>query len=634
MEEINKMKAYLIHPDLTLGSNTIANNFFKVCRDELIKSIEVLIINNEQVLVSARPTNHDIVVFFNREDQDYSDEFINFLNDVIVRKSANQVRQDVLPMAIGKGMRIPPSIVSQVQSFDLVDELRRRSLSSEYYPLIATSLARTVITRLQPTLSKDNMKLFISHRRLDGEEIASAFCKELRGRAEQVFRDLIDIRVGEDAQEIIESNLKASDAVIFLDTPKTGESEWIEKEIRMALSLNLPIIWIRIGPSEERAPLKIVPSGRPHFELLEMSISESTVNPDILDKVIHKAFYISREHAKCVFDQMRQLKMITKENEIELIEKDPRNLIYQISIPRKGFKYYQRPMTHLIQIFGRSPKENDLREFVPKIENLGYNSHPVLGTIYDTPILLAPIPGQNCLEDCNSCLVDSFDEYIMAIQSINKASTIDNNSQKGIIISGAFPDCEPEHQQSLTDAVHAFSEAILSKNNKIIFGAHPTFQHLILNMAKKICPSNYKKSINLYISKYFVTEAVVNEYSDDMKVIATDVVQNDRMKSLSLMRKKMIEDQEAIALIALGGKTNGGGHLPGVDEEIELAKSVGIPVFIIGSVGGRTAQLSAAYQSNGWIDMPNNLSNLENEELMISKDYRNIANKILKHLNI
>ncbi|MFE3898553.1 MULTISPECIES: TIR domain-containing protein [unclassified Priestia] len=628
------MKAYLIHPDLTLGPNTIANNFFKVCRDELIESIEVLIINSEQVLVSARPTHHDVVVFFNKSDQDYSSGIINFLNDVIDGKSANQVRNDVIPIAIGKDMRIPPLVISQVQSFDLVDELRRRSLSSEYHPLIATSLARTVITRLQPTLSKDNMKLFISHRRLDGEEIAAAICKELRGRVDQVFRDLIDIRVGEDAQEVIESNLKASDAVIFLDTPKTGESEWIEKEIKMALSLNLPIIWIRIGSSEERVPLKTVPSGCPHFELLETISSENTVSTDIIDKVIDKAFYISREHAKCVFDQMRQLKMMAKENEIELIEKDPRHLIYQLSIPRKGFKYYQRPMTHLLQIFGRTPKETDIREFIPKIEQLGYNSHPVLGTIYDTPILLAPMSGQNCLENKNICLVDSFDEYIMAIQSINKASNSENNSTKGIIISGAFPDCEPDYQQSLTDAVHAFSEAILSKNGKIIFGAHPTFQHLILNMAKRMYPSNYKNLINLYISRYFVTEAVVNEYSNDMTVIATDVIQNDRKKSLSIMRKKMIEDPEAIALIALGGKTDVGGHLPGVDEEIELAKSLGIPVFVIGSVGGRTAQLSASYKNKGWIDVPNNLSDSENEELMISKDYRNIVNKILTHLNI
>ena len=47
------------------------------------------------------------------------------------------------------------------------------------------------------------MELFISHRRKDGELLAAAFYNEFRRRADEVevFRDLINIRVGQDAQE-------------------------------------------------------------------------------------------------------------------------------------------------------------------------------------------------------------------------------------------------------------------------------------------------------------------------------------------------------------------------------------------------------------------------------------------------
>ena len=47
---------------------------------------------------------------------------------------------------------------------------------------------------------------------------------------------------------------------------------------------------------------------------------------------------------------------------------DQRNMIYQISIPRSGFKYAQRPMTHLVQFMGRFPHKSDLDGFVPAIE--------------------------------------------------------------------------------------------------------------------------------------------------------------------------------------------------------------------------------------------------------------------------
>lgn len=625
------MTAHLIHPSLTVGESPIAIEFYEVCQDELSQHVQISPIRNEMVLKSVKLSKDDTIVFFNRNDQNYSPSFVSLLKDLYEVKNVEEIKNDVFPIAIESDMRTPPELISSIQSFDLIDQLRRRSLDIEYIPLIATTISRTIISRMQPTLSKDNMKLFLSHRRLDGEEIAANFYREFKARAENVFRDLIDIRVGEDAQEVIEENLRASDAVIFLDTPRVGESKWVEKELNMALSLNLPIVWVKIGADESRIQINTRPADKPHFIYSDLEELERKIEPSLIDEIINRAFNITRNYAQSVFDHMNRLKSLASEKGIEMTEVDQRNMIFQISIPRKGFKYFQRPMTHLIQFMGRFPHKNDLDSFIPAIEKLGY-TNSIIGPIYDTPILLGPIPGQVSQEQSN-CVVDSFDEYINTIQNLYEKPQARSGQKKGLIISGAFPDCEPEYQQHLTDAIYCFSEAIFNKSGEIIFGAHPTFQHLIFDMGKRKIPFNYRDVIHLYISKYFVTEPSLKEYSKSATVNATDIVDGDRDKSLSLMRQRMISDERAIALIALGGKTDRDGHVPGIDEEIELAKKAGIPVFIIGSVGGRTSQLSAEYKKRNWVDIPNNLSKSENNELMLSKDYSSIANKILSHLN-
>jgi 6-pyruvoyl-tetrahydropterin synthase len=629
------MKVYLLHPDFTMGEDTQAIDFFNACEKELQTHVDASIIRHEMALNAIRPSTSDIFVFFNRDDQMYSDSISSLLRDIVDVKSPEELRTDLFPIAITRDSRMPPEIIKQVQSFDVTEQLRHRTLNESYISTIAVNLARTIVTRLQPTLSKDRMKLFISHRRLDGEEVAAAFCRELRVRSENAFRDLIDIEVGEDAQEVIEENLRQSDAVILLDTPKTWESEWVDKEIRMALSLNLPIVWVKLGAHDQSNRLKTPPIGNPHFKLEVLDPLEGQIPPELVEDVIHKAFNISREFAKSTFDQMRRLKSLTREVGIQFTELDARRMIYQVSIPRRGFKYHQRPMTHLVQFYGRKPKNDDISGFVPSINRLGFDPHPTLGPYYDASLLLGPIPGQPYSErDGNDCIVDSFDEYIGSIEQLMNGNNPTQSEKKGIIISGAFPDSEPEHQQALTDAVHAFSQMILNRGGTVIFGAHPTFQHLIYDMGKRICPDNYKDIIRLYISKYFVTDPMVDEQGQHATVFATDTVENDRQKSLSLMRKKMIADDRAAALIALGGKTDAHGHSPGVDEEIELAKQAGIPVFIIGSVGGRTAQLAKSYQEAGWENCPNGLSKEENQEVMLSKDFRMIASKIFAHLKI
>ncbi len=136
----------------------------------------------------------------------------------------------------------------------------------------------------------------------------------------------------------------------------------------------------------------------------------------------------------------------------------------------------------------------------------------------------------------------------------------------------------------------------------------------------------------MYISKYFATQNLIAELNTSATVHAIDSVSNSREDSLSIMRKEMLSNNSATALICLGGKTNMENVKPGIDEEIEIAISQGIPVFLIGSVGGRSSVLAHKYNKDGWCNKLNKLTVNDNIELMTSTDFGTLAHKILNSL--
>jgi hypothetical protein len=624
------MHAYIVHPSVTLKDNEIANNFYRACRNELESNVGVTSIASEMAMQTIRTTNGDVLVFFNRDNRDYPDYLIDFLHLVVVSRCA------IFPVAVSETHRVPPEIVSTRQSFDIQEELRQRKLMESQVETVGIVLARVVISQLQPTLSIRDMFLFLSHRRSDGERIAGAFHDQLQIRMQNTFRDLNRILVGEESQEIIIKNLRKSDAVIFFDTPMCGESEWIERELRAALSMNIPIVWVKIGSNEGRTQLNITPMGEPHFQL-HLKPDNVDVDSKLVDDVIQKAFEISREFAKHVFSYLKRIRAMADKGSIQLKEVSQQYMTYQIEVPRNGFRYAQRPMTHVVGFYGRHPHDEDLREFLDNLSHLGYDPHPLLGVYYDAAVMVAPIasyPNEHVSEQPH--IIDSGDEYISILEHyVRSTSQPSYSNRRGVIISGAFPDCEPEHQQHVTDAVHAFAQAVFDRGGKVIFGAHPTFQHLIFDMAKQRRPQDYINAVHLYVSKHFVTDAFVVECRNDATVTETGDLDNDRAKSLTLMRQRMIQDDEVAGMVVIGGKTQRPNIPPGIDEEIELARTRDLPVFIVGSAGGRAAELASKIESEGWASNKINQAPVQfNHELLVSLDYNVLAYEILDHLGI
>ncbi len=258
------------------------------------------------------------------------------------------------------------------------------------------------------------------------------------------------------------------------------------------------------------------------------------------------------------------------------------------------------------------------------------------GPYYDTALLLAPVPTRADTSTPTSLrlCVESSDDYVHAIESYFVSKKTPSRNM-GLIISGAFPDCEPDYQQYLTDAVHAFARGCLDRMRTIVFGAHPTFQHLIFDMAKRRRPDDFKTVLHMYVSRFFATDAALQEYAKYASIYPTDAVAGHRAESLTAMRRAMISDPHAVALVALGGKTKAGGHAPGVDEEVDLAREVGLPVFVVGSVGGRSGELahewSAGKAKKGTL---NSLSAELNRQLLTSVDYVSLTALVLDSLGL
>lgn len=613
---------YVVAPALTVRTSPSADLFLETLNRVLGEFNSVSVLRTASTLRATNPDGSDVVIFFNRPDADYEAIPVHFL------EKSKKAGATILPVAATKEERHPPKCVEECQSFDIVEHLRQRALHPDQVATVANVFARQVLSSLRPTFSAEPMHLFLSHRRFDGEEITASFHRTLLTTAQKAFRDLFDVRVGEDAQEIIDTRLRESDAVIFLDTPRSGESPWIAKELQTALSLQLPIVWVRIGPEERRAPLSVLPSGVPHFKLPDVDPANGEVSLNNVEAIVQKAFEIHhRDYVDRLLDEFSKLKEIAHANHFQLTLLDPRRMIYSLALPRRAERYRERPLTHLLQLFGRTPTVQDIRAFPGYAREAGYELHPKYGAHYDSAILLAAVPSKSTAHfDDLGVHSDSIADYVNQIQRVTAPRTV---ATKRLVISGAFADCEPEFQQNMTNAVHAVTEAALRLGIGVTFGAHPTFQFMIFDMAKRLRAGDYATAIRMYVSRFFVTNPTIEEFRSHAEIRPTEAIAGDRAASLTKMREAMMRDPENSALVVIGGKTARGGHVPGVDEEIVLAREAGMPVFVLGSVGGRSSEVIAAMDSNARRAL-NGLPDDVQDEFVNSLDYAKLAGIVLR----
>ena len=138
---------------------------------------------------------------------------------------------------------------------------------------------------------------------------------------------------------------------------------------------------------------------------------------------------------------------------------------------------------------------------------------------------------------------------------------------KSIFLSASIPLPERDEKYigtadiiAIRDAVIALTTVVLP-HHRLIWGGHPSITPLIYYVMERL-NLNIQEHITLYQSRFF--EKYFPEDNNKFEnIVFTDVVDNDREKSLLYMRHKMLDQSEFSAGIFIGG-------MEGVEEEYDM----------------------------------------------------------------
>lgn len=592
-----------------------ANEFHdEVVRQLMQYGVECYLVNDNNIQRTKRELAKEALILV------YNEHCINRVCNSNVQKfleKALECKAQIWPIALDRDARAPMGIISNKQSYDVWEQLRCRDLDEEYLITLAKIFSRKVIARVYPTCYCEKGEIFLSHRRIDGEQITAKIYDRILVQAREAapFRDVVNVKAGDEAQPVIDEAMENSDVFVFIHTPESGKSDWILKELRFALLRNIPILWIQIDNADINS-LRIKPSDSPHFQYSTEDFSKAEKLTVIVDEILEKSFELIMERSNQVLGYMGYIESMFGDS---LSAIDEKKMIYHISMERKGYHYPQRNIEQYYQLYGRAPSKNDVSKLKDELENAKVDSVAILTNRVVSSSIRDGVVFDSIHDFCYY-----WDRYITG----DKKRT----EKMEIVISGAFPDSDEIFKQSLSDALVLFSKAIIRSGYDLTFGAHPTFQELFYEVVREIAPDDYKDRLHMYISEWFLEKGSEQEkkYYQKYSLYVTDK-KDDLLHSLSEMRKKMIQRESVKALVCLGGKIKENKEEEGIREEIELAREFHIPVFAVGSVGGCSSEVAMEYKKTGW-DKLNNASAEINQNFLEGIDYYGMAKEMIQHI--
>lgn len=437
----------------------------------------------------------------------------------------------------------------------------------------------------------------------------------IQARESNPFRDVINVKVGDEAQAQIDEEMESSDVFVFIHTTQSADSEWVVKELRFALLRQIPILWIQIDEADIKK-LKIKPSDAPHLKYRTEDFYDDEKLTKIVDEILQKSFELIMDRSNQMLGYIDLLNNMFGDRQKTV---DENNMIYSVSMERKQYHYPQRNIEQKYQIFGRTPTLADAQELNEK-----HNDSSIDSVVILTNRIVSYSVRNNVVFDNIQDFCYHWNRYITETQK--------GSNGMEIIVSGAFPDSDEIFKQSLTDALILFAKTIIRNGYEVTFGAHPTFQELFYEVAKEIEPQNYKKKVNMYISEYFLVSGSEQEaeYREKFNLFISEK-REDLGQSLREMRKQMIQRKKVKALVCLGGKIKENKKDEGIREEIELAQEMNIPVFVVGSVGGCSSKVALEYKSQEWSGLNNAPMEL-NQEFLEGIDYFSMAQEMINYL--
>lgn len=150
-----------------------------------------------------------------------------------------------------------------------------------------------------------------------------------------------------------------------------------------------------------------------------------------------------------------------------------------------------------------------------------------------------------------------------------------SNEIKNIFLSASIPlperDCEYIDTAdiiAIRDAVIALTTVVLP-HHRLVWGGHPSITPLIYYVMEKL-NFNIQDHVKLYQSRFF--EKYFPEDNNKFNnVTLTDIVEDDREKSLLHMRERMLSEFDFSAAVFIGGMEGiNGDEEKGIDGEYKM----------------------------------------------------------------
>lgn len=145
----------------------------------------------------------------------------------------------------------------------------------------------------------------------------------------------------------------------------------------------------------------------------------------------------------------------------------------------------------------------------------------------------------------------------------------DGNKIKNIFLSASIPlpERDPQYIETadiiaIRDAVVAFATTVLPCH-RIVWGGHPSITPLMYYVMQKL-DIRIQDHVTLYQSKLF-EKYFPEDNNKFSNVVLTDIVENDRDKSLLFMRERMLSDFKFSAAVFIGG-------MDGIETEYKMFK--------------------------------------------------------------
>ena len=372
------MNVIFCKPELTMTELKAATVFYQECKELLslyvpnVQHVSSLFQMNQ--LLAQEANKNDIFVFFTSEKGEYTDIILK-----LIRKYNDaQSRMWAIAMEGNPECRRPPEPVTDKQSFDVASRKENRNPLKDNTKAIAQLFARKIVAQTLSPLYRDEVLYFISHRRKDGEHVAAKLADGLclLTRERNVYRDVVNVKVGDDAQKDIDKHLAVSDVVIFLQTEEAQYSSYIMKELCYALVNDIPVLWIQIdNATYER--MEIRPGQGPVLSYRSEEFESPERLEEIVDEVEDKCFQLIMNSSNQVYSYVQYLNEMNKSGKIKLTNDNNSILAYEIEYKENTIDVYDPGIRkHYIQCFGRNPQKGDISNFINKVKRENqYDGH-------------------------------------------------------------------------------------------------------------------------------------------------------------------------------------------------------------------------------------------------------------------